>query len=343
MATPSAWSVTARHSPVGLLERQAFATVLGLSETVVERGRGISDGGATAVGARNVIVVLRRYGRGVTDPRPATASADRLASGSAHGGRLPLAFATGAAVGLLGGMIGLGGAEFRLPLLIGLFGFAALQAVIVNKALSLVVVLSALPARLLAVPAGQVAGHWPVIVNLLAGSVAGAWLGASWATRMRSKTLYRVLAGLLVLIAATLAANHAGTIPALHLPTAPRIAAGLVAGTGIGVVAALMGVAGGELLIPAIMLLYAVDIKLAGSLSLAVSLPTMLVAFARYSRDASFTVLRANSRFVAVMAAGSVTGTLLGGLLLGVAPTAVLIPLLVVLLLASAVKVWHHE
>ena len=34
----------------------------------------------------------------------------------------------GAAVGLLGGLIGLGGAEFRLPLLIGVFGFAALHA-----------------------------------------------------------------------------------------------------------------------------------------------------------------------------------------------------------------------
>lgn len=254
-----------------------------------------------------------------------------------------LAFAAGVGVGLLGGMIGLGGAEFRLPLLIGVFGFAALQAVIVNKALSLVVVMFALPARLLAVPAGAVAGHWPVIVNLLAGSVVGAWLGASWATRMRSNTLYRVLAGLLVVIAAALAANHVGTIPALHLATAPRIVVGLVAGVGIGLVAALMGVAGGELLIPAIVLLYAVDIKLAGSLSLAVSLPTMLVAFARYSRDASFTVLRTNARFVAVMAAGSVTGTLLGGLLLGVAPTAALVPLLVVLLLASAVKVWRHE
>ena len=53
-----------------------------------------------------------------------------------------------------------------------------------------------------------------------------------------------------------------------------------------------MGVAGGELLIPTIVLLYGADIKLAGSLSLAVSLPTMLVAFARYSRDGSFVVLR---------------------------------------------------
>ena len=32
-----------------------------------------------------------------------------------------------------GGVIGLGGAEFRLPLLIALFGFAGFQAVIVNK------------------------------------------------------------------------------------------------------------------------------------------------------------------------------------------------------------------
>ncbi|MFF3257232.1 hypothetical protein ACFYWP_41105 [Actinacidiphila glaucinigra] len=32
-------------------------------------------------------------------------------------------------------MIGLGGAEFRLPLLISIFGFAALSAVIRNKAM----------------------------------------------------------------------------------------------------------------------------------------------------------------------------------------------------------------
>jgi hypothetical protein len=37
-------------------------------------------------------------------------------------------------------------------LLIGLFGFAALQAVIMNKAMSLIVVVIALPAGLVAVP-----------------------------------------------------------------------------------------------------------------------------------------------------------------------------------------------
>jgi hypothetical protein len=78
------------------------------------------------------------------DPRLA-AAASRRRDGSGRT-RLVLAFAAGALIG----MIGLGGAEFRLPLLIGIFGFAALKAVIVNKAMSLIVVLTALPARLLA-------------------------------------------------------------------------------------------------------------------------------------------------------------------------------------------------
>jgi uncharacterized membrane protein YfcA len=39
------------------------------------------------------------------------------------------------------------------------------------------------------------------------------------------------------------------------------------AGVGSGIVPALMGVAGGELLIPTIVLLFAVDIKIAGSLA----------------------------------------------------------------------------
>jgi len=118
--------------------------------------------------------------------------------------------------------------------------------------------------------------------------------------------------------------------------------AGVAAGVVIGVVAALMGVAGGELLIPTIVLLYGVDIKVAGSLSLGVSLPTMLVAFPRYSRDAAFTVLSRNRWFVLTMAAGSIAGTLLGGLLVGVVPSLVLVPLLMALLV-SAVKVWRHQ
>jgi len=268
---------------------------------------------------------------------PTAAGARRLAKS------FPAAFTAGAVIGTLGGLIGLGGAEFRLPLLIGVFGFIALQAVILNKAMSLIVVITALPSRLASVPYAQVAPHWFVAVNLLAGSLVGAWVGANWATKMRSGTLYKVLAALLVLVAATLAWTHFGDVGSLHLDPALRTVIGLLAGAAIGLVAALMGVAGGELLIPTIVLLFGLDIKIAGSLSLVVSLPTMLVAFARYSQDESFQVLRSNKTFVLAMAGGSIAGTITGGLLLGVIPTAVLIPGLVALLLLSSYKVWHHK
>lgn len=256
---------------------------------------------------------------------------------------LPAALVAGAVIGALGGLIGLGGAEFRLPLLIGFFGFGALQAVILNKAMSLVVVASALPFRAMAVPFAEVAAHWTIIVNLLAGSLIGAWFGASWATRLASHILYRVLAILLVIIASVLLFGHDAASSGALLTGVAQAAAGVVAGFAIGVVAALMGVAGGELLIPTLVLLFGVDIKLAGSLSLAVSLPTMLVGFARYSRDRSFVVLGENRTFVLVMAAGSIVGSFVGGQLLGLIPSFVLLPVLAVILLVSAVKVWRHS
>ena len=116
-----------------------------------------------------------------------------------------------------------------------------------------------------------------------------------------------------------------------------------MSGLAIGFVASLLGVAGGEFLIPTFVLLFGVDVKLAGSLSLAVSLPTMLMGFARYSRDRSFAVVRSNKRFVFVMALGSLIGTFLGGLLLRVVPSSVLLPFLALILVISAIKIWRHH
>lgn len=255
----------------------------------------------------------------------------------------PAAFGAGAVIGVLGGLIGLGGAEFRLPLLIGVFNFAALEAVILNKAMSLVVVATALPFRAGTVSFGTIADNWPIVVNLLAGSLLGAWFGAGWALRLKSETLYKVIAGMLVVIAVVLVLGHGATAGHAVLTGLAQLVAGVMAGFIIGIVAALLGVAGGELLIPTLVLLFGADIKLAGSLSLAVSLPTMLVGFMRYSRDQSFSVLGRNKAFLLVMAAGSIFGTFVGGLLLGLVPNAVLLPALATILLISAVKVWRHS
>lgn len=256
---------------------------------------------------------------------------------------IPAAFGTGAAIGALGGLIGLGGAEFRLPILITLFGFQGLEAVILNKATSLIVVMTALPFRAGAVPFSEIAAHWPIIVNLLAGSLLGAWIGAGWATKLKSETLYRIIAVLLVVIAVVLLFAHDTTSGSPLVQGWRQVVVGIVAGFGIGVVASLLGVAGGEFLIPTLVLLFGADVKLAGSLSLAVSLPTMLVGFTRYSRDQSFSVLRKNWTFLLAMGIGSGFGTFIGGKLLGVVSSTVLLPLLAALLILSSVKVWRHK
>ncbi len=120
---------------------------------------------------------------------------------------------------------------------------------IVNKATSLVEVASALPFRAAAVPFGEVAAHWSVVLNLLAGSLLGAWFGAGWATRLESATLYRLIALMLVSIAAAVVRPRSARGRALASGNL-QLVAGVAAGCVIGVVASLLGVAGGELLIP---------------------------------------------------------------------------------------------
>ncbi|MFI8952022.1 hypothetical protein ACIGO6_36740 [Streptomyces sp. NPDC053750] len=63
-----------------------------------------------------------------------------------------------------------------------------LAAVILFKAMILIVVLVALPTRLGAVSASEAAAHRPIAINLLAGSLLGAWAGGSWAESWQAST-----------------------------------------------------------------------------------------------------------------------------------------------------------
>lgn len=251
----------------------------------------------------------------------------------------------GSLIGALGGLIGLGGAEFRLPVLVGAFRLDTLQAVILNKAMSLVVVSAALLFRLKTIPVDVLVSHSGVALNLLAGSLVGAWWAAGHAMTMSRLWLNRVILVLLIGLAVVMLSEsffspHAGA--PLIAEAGPRFLAGLVAGLGIGMVAALLGVAGGELLIPTIVILFGLDVKLAGSLSLCVSLPTMIVGFARYRQSNAFAVLSAERTLLKWMSVGSIVGAALGGLALGLVPTQALMAGLGVILLISAVKTFAH-
>lgn len=256
-------------------------------------------------------------------------------------------FIAGSLIGTLGGLIGLGGAEFRLPVLVGLFRIGTLEAVVFNKAMSLIVVATAFAFRAHSIPFDQLFSHTDVMLNLLAGSLVGAWWAAGHAIKMNRVALNRIimilLVGLAILMLSEAWFGALDKATALIQPGPIRFLLGLVAGLGIGMVAALLGVAGGELLIPTLVLLYGIDIKLAGSLSLAISFPTMIVGFARYKKSSAFATLRQEQPLFWWMVAGSIIGAAVGGLLLGSIPSRLLIGGLGVILLISALKTFQHS
>jgi len=80
----------------------------------------------------------------------------------------------GLIVGIAGGLIGLGGAELRLPYLIGTLRLPPHDAVKVNLAVSLFTVAAAIPARLLALGQQSIADYLPFVIAIAAGAVTQA-------------------------------------------------------------------------------------------------------------------------------------------------------------------------
>jgi uncharacterized protein len=69
----------------------------------------------------------------------------------------------------------------------------------------------------------------------------------------------------------------------------------------------------------------------------------MIVGFTRYSRGRSFAVFGRHRSFVLTMAVGSFAGSFIGGKLLGIVPSTVLLPILAAILFASGFKIWRHK
>lgn len=254
-------------------------------------------------------------------------------------------FASGALIGSLGGLIGLGGAEFRLPILVGYFGFATITAVIINKLVSLSVVVFSIFFRSSVIGFDEILPHTWTIMNILAGSLVGAYFAADYACKISQKSLNKIILVILVILALSMLLGHeyikAGE-PLFKNQTL-LFGSGIVAGMLIGVVAAVLGVAGGEFIIPTLILLYGCDPKLAGSLSLCISLPTMLAAFFRYSQGEQFEEAMRHKGFIVFMIIGSFVGSGIGAVMLGFVNSEIITIILGFVLLISAIKVFKNN
>jgi uncharacterized membrane protein YfcA len=252
-------------------------------------------------------------------------------------------FISGAVIGILGGLMGLGGAEFRLPVLVGAFKFSTIQGVVINLVVSLVTVAFSFIFRSSSIPFSDVTTNWFVIVNLVAGTLLGAMAGVSLATKINAKKLDSIVFIFLLLLGIFMITHSVIHFNPFELSFYVKIISVFTAGLVIGIFSSMLGVAGGELIIPTIILLYAIDIKLAGTLSLCVSFPTVIVGILKYRQKKELKVVKENRSFVAFMATGSILGAFLGSRMLIGISTATLQIILGTILLLSAIKTFTHK
>lgn len=265
---------------------------------------------------------------------------DKQNNFSSSDARNVLAFGWGSLIGVLGGLIGLGGAEFRLPVLVSIFKYQTSHAIIINLIVSLVTVIFSLIFRVGLIGLDPIVTHSSIILNILAGSLIGSYIGVYFVTRINERALNRVVVIFLVCLSAVLIGHDfIFQNQGFQIPTVLRIILGAAAGVVIGVFSSMLGVAGGELIIPTIILLFSVDIKLAGSLSLAISIPTVVLGLVNYKiRQPCTDMVSKSTSFILCMSLGSILGALLGSRLLPYISGSVLHILLGFILLLSAIK-----
>ncbi len=250
-------------------------------------------------------------------------------------------------IGGIGGLIGLGGGEFRLPILVALIGFAARAAVPVNQILSLITLVTALIGRWYTGSLVGVGAFAPAVIALGIGGVTAAWFAVRLLSRVTDHRLERAIAVLLISIGLVLIGERllpAG-LPAL-VPAEPgwQIIAGVVLGLCIGTASTFLGVAGGELLIPTLIFAFGADIHTAGSAVLFISIPTVCMGLFRYSWMGLLPGRSTLLRVGLPMGFESLVGAAVGGAFAGSTSAEVLKLLLGLILIAAALKAfWRHR
>ena len=256
-----------------------------------------------------------------------------------------LAFFAGAAVSTLGGLIGLGGAEFRLPILITLFALYAHRAVRFNLLVSFVTLSFAAITRVSALPNIDWLAFGDVVLSIIAGGTIAAWIGAGWLSRVEPNRLMVIISTLLIVVAAMLLAEVVFADTQLVRPPGDsmlRSLLGFAAGIMIGAVSSLLGVAGGEFIIPILIFLFGADIKTAGTLSLLISLPVVAIGIIRHRINGHYRSRDVINYLVLPMSAGSLVGAIFGGVMATAAPTEALKIALAIILAWSALKLRRH-
>ena len=117
----------------------------------------------------------------------------------------------------------------------------------------------------------------------------------------------------------------------------------VLCGVLIGIISSLLGVAGGEVIIPILILIFGIDVKLAGTMSLIISIPTMIVGITRHIRNNMYSVKSEITSLVVPMGIGSIIGASIGAFLVIYAPSELLKFILGALLIFTSIKLFTEK
>lgn len=255
---------------------------------------------------------------------------ERLATRS----RVTASIGYGSFTGLLAGLVGLGGAEERIPFLLYYLRLPLEDMLVTNLLISFATSGLNFAVRING-------GIWSlnaayVSAAMIVGSIPGAYAGALLSHRASRRALRRFIAVLLSFVIARAVYGlifGAGGSGQVTISTLDLILS-VISGLGVGIISGSAGVAGGEYRIPVLTYLIGLPIKIAGTASQLVSLPTIAIAVWRHKRLGFVT--RRSLVAAAMLGIPSVVAASLTGLFVGGIPT-LYIDLLFIAILAFTI------
>jgi uncharacterized membrane protein YfcA len=188
------------------------------------------------------------------------------------GSRVARAAAVGLVAGFLSGLFGVGGGILIVPALVLVMGMDQRLAHGTSLAAVLPIAVSSTLGYAL-----EDKVDWPVAALLAAAAVAGAVVGTHALQRLPQRALAFAFAGLLVATGVRLVIDHSDVAGGRGHLDALTVAGLLVLGVTSGILAGLLGVGGGIILVPAMVVLWGIPPAVAKGTSLAVIVPTSIM------------------------------------------------------------------
>lgn len=243
-----------------------------------------------------------------------------------------VASVSGVVIGFLSGLIGVGGGEYRAPVLIYALKLSAKFAIAANLLIGLFTVTISFIRR-----EGWLLPKQVLLISLvmMITSIIGSYLAAHTTRKLNDNFLKRSL-GVLLIVASIKVFLDSHSFTEDFKVTVGSLILAAVMGFLIGGLSGFLGIAGGEFRIPTLLLIFGMGIKTAGTANLLISIPTVMAGFIKHKK-----LNHVDKRSLQIslwMGVFSVVGAILGASLLVVVPEEILLRVLSVMMMGIGIK-----